>query len=285
MSGADYCCERKCLRSPRTVVDGRLRCGCFSWCKCSCAKNLAVKLTGIEGIKPFSLLQQSAFASSLKRAPLVAVAEGEKQVPTVTRTGSMDQRPSTFDRKNVGEDRCSSASARPSTGWAKCEIGNKDDQTNNNPEEMVNDVRGPTVLLNDEQTINDRLPRPFPRRRYMVLPKVNVDDCNRAEGQRPFDGHVDNEGYCGVPADVPFASKSSPSHSICRVYDRKPESDVVYRGVRCRCGLWLNNSSPLVFVSPCGHHFCDTCANMFDRCFTCHALITGRVSTSVERIL
>lgn len=31
-----FCCELRCVRMPETVVDGPLRCGCWSWCVCEC---------------------------------------------------------------------------------------------------------------------------------------------------------------------------------------------------------------------------------------------------------
>lgn len=283
MSGADYCCERRCLRSPRTVVDGPLRCGCFSWCKCSCAKNLAVNLSASVGNRQFLMLHPSPFASSLKRAPLISVAQRD--------TSSVHQQPSAA---HTGQD-IGATSARSSTVQTIQSIGSvgSDDNGNNNmcereikEEDDVTNNKTTAGKVKDscgEQTTSEPWPRPFPRRRQ---PYWTTNKGEGTHGQRRVDGLVDNEGYCSVPVDVPLTSKSSPSSpSVCRVYDRKPETDVVYRGVRCRCGLWLNNSSPLVFVSPCGHNFCVTCANMFDRCFTCHALITGRVSTTVERII
>lgn len=32
----DYCCHLRCLKMPRTVVDGPLPCGCWQWCICEC---------------------------------------------------------------------------------------------------------------------------------------------------------------------------------------------------------------------------------------------------------
>lgn len=32
----EYCCELQCLRCPRALVDGLLRCGCYYWCTCAC---------------------------------------------------------------------------------------------------------------------------------------------------------------------------------------------------------------------------------------------------------
>lgn len=34
----NFCCEKRCLRSPRALVDGKLECGCYHWCKCACSK-------------------------------------------------------------------------------------------------------------------------------------------------------------------------------------------------------------------------------------------------------
>lgn len=42
-----YCCEKRCLTMPRTVVDGQLDCGCFSWCTCSCCTRIAEHLTRV----------------------------------------------------------------------------------------------------------------------------------------------------------------------------------------------------------------------------------------------
>nr|WLJ60235.1 MAG: hypothetical protein AmFV_00084 [Apis mellifera filamentous virus]WOK43192.1 MAG: hypothetical protein [Apis mellifera filamentous virus]WOK43492.1 MAG: hypothetical protein [Apis mellifera filamentous virus]WOK43725.1 MAG: hypothetical protein [Apis mellifera filamentous virus] len=33
-----FCCEQRCLRVPRSLVDGKLTCGCYHWCKCACIK-------------------------------------------------------------------------------------------------------------------------------------------------------------------------------------------------------------------------------------------------------
>lgn len=32
----NYCCGARCLKMPRTVVDGPLPCGCWQWCTCEC---------------------------------------------------------------------------------------------------------------------------------------------------------------------------------------------------------------------------------------------------------
>lgn len=44
MSTVNYCCERQCIRVPRTVVDGRLTCGCYYWCLCKCLTRQAEML-------------------------------------------------------------------------------------------------------------------------------------------------------------------------------------------------------------------------------------------------
>lgn len=41
----EFCCEKKCLTSPRSVVDGKLFCGCYCWCKCACETKMAKKST------------------------------------------------------------------------------------------------------------------------------------------------------------------------------------------------------------------------------------------------
>lgn len=182
MERNDFCCEKRCLRCPRTVVDGRLRCGCYSWCKCYCVKNVS------------------------------------------------------FDESSPPQPPARSAAV------------NNVNETTSNCER-----RWP--------------PRPAPRQTIVPLGPISFNGSASLSTERQERQSDD---------------RSSTPRS--RVYDNKPDEYAMYKGIRCRCGEWLSNDSILEILSPCGHQFCQACARMFDRCFTCHTLINDRVCTLARSI-